>query len=151
MGVLSQTDHRCRNGGACSLRRRRSSRCAWARAHLRGQYLMPLVRFCPYSARPRWRTKPDGDLSAGLAGEGSRADVLQAASVVGPPEQQRPWCGQGAGDRSDDSLVRLTDLLAKRQYAIHALFAQRSAADGGQSPPYRRCGSYWRAFPGPVR
>ncbi|TWV41914.1 hypothetical protein FRZ03_20250 [Streptomyces misionensis] len=32
--------------------------------------------------------------------------------------------------------------------SVHALFAQRSAADGAQSPPYLRCGSYWRAFLG---
>ncbi|MBE1602866.1 RICIN domain-containing protein [Streptomyces stelliscabiei] len=35
-------------------------------------------------------------------------------------------------------------------YSIYALFARRSAADGAQSRPYRRCGSYWRAFPRPM-
>ncbi|MEY9864376.1 hypothetical protein ABH935_010035, partial [Catenulispora sp. GAS73] len=37
--------------------RRRSARWVCARAHSRQQYFTPLVRYCPYSARPRWRTK----------------------------------------------------------------------------------------------
>lgn len=86
----------------------------------------------------------DGDCSACCAGEGrGTADVLEAAFGVVPAEQQRPRMSQGAGDRADDRLTRLADLLAKRQYSIHALFAQQSAADGAHSPPYCRCGSYW--------
>jgi hypothetical protein len=46
-----------------------------------------------------------------MAEGGGAADVLKAAFVAVPAEQQRAGNGQRAGDRADDRLAPLTDLV----------------------------------------
>ena len=63
-------------------------------------------------ARPRMPAPPRleqaGDRSTCRPGKGDgAADVLKAAGVVVPAEQQTGGSGQGAGDRTDDRLGRL--------------------------------------------
>ncbi|KOX00263.1 MULTISPECIES: hypothetical protein [unclassified Streptomyces] len=88
------------------------------------------------------RSEQTGDRRTCRLGEGGgAADVLKAAFVVVPAEQQRAGNGQRTGDRADDRLARLADLLAKRQYSIHALLVQRTAADGAHRLLYADAGA----------
>ena len=66
---------------------------------------------CPRMTAPP-RSEQAGDRSTCRLGEGGgAADVLKAALVVVPAEQQRAGNGQGTGDRADDRLARLADLV----------------------------------------
>ncbi|MBB3074934.1 hypothetical protein FHS41_001403 [Streptomyces violarus] len=69
----------------------------------------------PEAAAPRMTAPPRSEQTGDrrtcrLGGGGGAADVLKATSVV-PAEQQRAGNGQGTGDRADDRLARLAELV----------------------------------------
>ncbi|MFJ9026812.1 hypothetical protein ACIRPU_43835 [Streptomyces sp. NPDC102259] len=89
------------------------------------------------------RSEQTGDRRTCRLGEGGgTADVLKAPFDVVPAEQQRAGNGQRAGDRADDRLARLADLLVEMQYLKPAQFAReagRSREEVGWPRPSVTC------------
>ncbi|MGA5330846.1 hypothetical protein ACPCJT_31900 [Streptomyces griseoincarnatus] len=71
---------------------------------------------CPRMTAPSGSEQP-GDRAARRLGEsGGAAGVRQAAMVVVPAEQQTARRGERTGDRADDGLGGLADLLVKQAF-----------------------------------